>query len=79
MKRAICLMLLAVCMVSLLTACGIKNCDKCGKLLLDGGNKTYDPNSEVLRTIYVCDDCYDDMFYRFAADQTMLGEWVTGE
>ena len=72
MKRAICVILLVICMVSLLTACGRLTCGMCGKLLLGGGNKTYDPNSLLMRTIYVCDDCYNDMFCHHAENQTMV-------
>lgn len=60
-KRIICVLLLALCLLSLATGCGkkvelgIQNCIKCGKEYAPDPDKTYiDADGEA---IFICPDC----------------------
>ena len=57
MKKIICVVLLVALMATLLTACGVFECDLCGE------NKFGIKHEESLfgETITYCDDCKEDL------------------
>ena len=71
MKRLICVVLLAVMLVCLLSACGVFKCDCCGKMIVgnkhDVKGKVFSGGADALpETAFlmnpfqeVCDDCID--------------------